>query len=328
MGFAVYHGEKGKGAGGGIGAHIDRTKGMEHTYKHADPKKLLLNANLISKNPFSGMKLTDAINEKIKDGYKGKRAPRKDAVKYISHVLTGSHRDMKRIFKSQEEKKAWLQKNYNFICNEFGINNVIRFTLHLDEKTPHIHAVTVPLTEDGRLSAKEVFGNKQTLTARQDRYAEAMNEFGLERGLRHTGIKHENAKDYYARINQAQNNVDIEIIEPSKGLLGNYKESSVIDMQNALKSSNMALSDLAAKYKREQIKSKSKELSEVRAKEELQKKKTEVLNLLKKEQELHQQVRAVIMDPEQTAILRNKFIKENQIKQQNKNLNRNKGFSR
>lgn len=45
------------------------------------------------------MKLPDAINERIKEGYKGKKALRKDAVKFIPMVMTGSHEEMKAIFK-------------------------------------------------------------------------------------------------------------------------------------------------------------------------------------------------------------------------------------
>jgi len=60
--------------------------------------------------------------------------------------------------------------------------------------------VTVPITEDGRLSAKSVLGDRKEMSARQDRYAEKMAEFGLKRGLKRTGIKHEDAKEYYARI--------------------------------------------------------------------------------------------------------------------------------
>ena len=184
------------------------------------------------------------------------------------------------------------------------------------------------MTEDGRLSAKEIYGNKAALTARQDRYAEQMKEFGLERGLKRTGIKHENAKDYYSRIKQAQNNVDMDVQEPSKNMLGVYKENSVQEMQNALKSANLALSDLKAKYERERIKSRSKELSEVRASGNLQKKEKEVIQLQKKQQELLKNARAIIMDPEQTKMLRNKFIQENRTKEQEKTKNRGRGFSR
>ena len=60
--------------------------------------------------------------------------------------------------------------------------NIVRFTVHRDEKTMHIHAVTVPITQDGRLSAKEIMGNRKEMQNRQDRYADHMKNFGLERG--------------------------------------------------------------------------------------------------------------------------------------------------
>ena len=41
--FAVYHTSKGKGSGGGLGNHIDRVKGKEHTYQNANPKLRDLN---------------------------------------------------------------------------------------------------------------------------------------------------------------------------------------------------------------------------------------------------------------------------------------------
>ena len=34
----------------------------------------------------------------------------------------------------------------------------------MDEKTPHLHLVFVPLTEDNRLCAKEIIGNRANLT--------------------------------------------------------------------------------------------------------------------------------------------------------------------
>ena len=41
-----------------------------------------------------------------------------------------------------------------------GEENITRFAVHLDEKTPHIHCVFVPITEDGRLSAGDWVGNR------------------------------------------------------------------------------------------------------------------------------------------------------------------------
>ena len=45
MGFAIFHPGKGSGAGGGIGSHIDRAEGQEHTYPHADAARRALNIN-------------------------------------------------------------------------------------------------------------------------------------------------------------------------------------------------------------------------------------------------------------------------------------------
>ena len=44
----------------------------------------------------------------------------------------------------------------------------------------HIHAVTVPLTSDGRLSAKEVLGGRKEMSERQDRYAAQMKSLDLK----------------------------------------------------------------------------------------------------------------------------------------------------
>lgn len=326
MGYAVYHGSKGKGSGGGVGHHIDRTEGMEHTYQHADPKRIHMNLNLIPKNEYSNMPLPKAIKHRIQEGYKGKRKVRNDSVKYLSHVLTGSHEDMKKIFSDQDKKKAWLQKNYDFVVKEYGKKNILRFTLHLDEKTPHIHAITVPLTEDGRLSAKEVYGNKGVLISRQDRYAEEMQEFGLERGLKSTGIKNDKASDYYARISEAQRNVDSIIPEPSKNILGSYKESSIVEMQEALRSAHLALADLKSKYEREQIKAYSKSKAEERAIVSVKQKNKEIAEY----QKLQEKAMDIIRDPEESKRVREKILL-NDRKQEQKYKNaqkRSRGQSR
>ena len=55
---------------------------------------------------------------------------------------------------------------------------------YMDEKTPHMHLCFVPLTEDGRLSAKDIMGNKKKLTWWQDEFWKHMvKKFpDLERG--------------------------------------------------------------------------------------------------------------------------------------------------
>lgn len=248
--YAVYHSQKGKGAAGGLGNHIDRVKGMEHTYPLADPNRKKLNISVPTK--YSKLSLSQAIDERIKVGYKSNRKIRKDSVKFIAHILSGSHNRMKEIFKSDELKLKWITKNAEFLKAEFGSDNIVRFEIHLDEKTPHIHAITIPFTEDGRLSAKEVMGNRQAMVSRQNRYADMMQEFGLERGKKNTKIKHEDVSDYYKRIEQgkeiAKNKAKIFDSKEFKDL-NIYKQANTL--KNALNSLILAKTDqnLSVQYK-------------------------------------------------------------------------------
>jgi len=229
MGYAVFHPSKGKGNGNKLGAHIDRDDSQSQTFRSADPERRHLNRNVKLPNGYSGMKLEDAINARISEGYRGKRSVRKDAVKFISMVMTGSHREMKEIFSDGKKSRQWLTANLDFACREFGRDNIVRATLHLDEKTPHLHIVAVPLTKDGRLSAKEIFGDVRKLSERQDRYADAMRPFGLERGIKGAKSVHTSEGWYIARQKEA----DKAISSPLEQLsflerLNPYKKTKVL----------------------------------------------------------------------------------------------------
>ena len=246
MSYAVYHAEKGAVSSGGIGKHIDREVGAEHTYQHADKERTHLNENILV-NEHCSKKLHLAISDRIAQGYSAKnkagelKAIRKDAVKYTTHILTGSHEQMKKIENDPQTRKAWINANLEFIKKEYGEKNIVRFSVHRDEKTMHIHAITVPLTSDGRLSAKEVLGGRKEMSERQDRYAAQMKTFGLERGIKATGVKHENAREYYGRIEQAKNSIDKNDFKVQKNILGVYKSESIEKLQNTLKSQKTAL---------------------------------------------------------------------------------------
>lgn len=60
---------------------------------------------------------------------------------------------------------------------------IISAVVHLDETTPHLHICSVPITPDGRLSAKELVGNRSNMTRLQTRFAiEVGRMYGLQRG--------------------------------------------------------------------------------------------------------------------------------------------------
>lgn len=88
----------------------------------------------------------------------------------------------------QDKLDDWKKKTVEWVKKEFG-GNVVNLVLHLDEKTPHAHLLAVPLTKEGKLSAKDFF-NPETAKRWQDDYAKAT---GLKRGIA-SDRKHEDLK--------------------------------------------------------------------------------------------------------------------------------------
>lgn len=110
---------------------------------------------------------------------------RKDAVVAVEVLLTASPEffdgldtDRRRLANHPEFKK-WVVATEKWAKAEFG-KNLVDFVLHMDESTPHIHLLAVPLVQ-GRLCGKE-FTSREQMQSRQTSYAKAMAGFGLQRG--------------------------------------------------------------------------------------------------------------------------------------------------
>jgi len=191
--FTVCHMNKAKaGTSGGLTSHIDRTNNQEQGNVYDEKKSL--NFELVEKKG----SIDDMIKSRIAEGYKGKKAIRKDAVTSQRYILSGSHEQMIRIAENPRNIKKWADDNYNFFAKKYGKENIIRATVHLDEKTPHMHLITVPLTPDGRLSAKEFTGSAKKLKELQSDYAEVIGKpWGLTRGLENSPRKHIETKAFY-----------------------------------------------------------------------------------------------------------------------------------
>lgn len=116
--------------------------------------------------------LQTRINNRIKEGYTGKTAIRKDAVTHLNVVMSGSHEDMIRITNDKKMVEC-ANDNFKFAYDRFGKENIVEFAIHVDERTPHIHCIVVPLNSEGRLSAKEVMGNRTKMTELQEKYGRA-----------------------------------------------------------------------------------------------------------------------------------------------------------
>jgi hypothetical protein len=129
----------------------------------------------------------------------GVKRIRHDSVRGMEVILTGSPEGFIRGQDGRAvdySKSKWAQDNLNFLKEQFGAKNVVSFTLHQDEKTPHIHAVLAPITDKNTLSADQLF-NPKSLRQLQTDYAQVMAPHGLERGIEHSQAKHDPIQRLY-----------------------------------------------------------------------------------------------------------------------------------
>jgi len=158
---------------------------------------------------------------------------RHDSVRGMEVLLTASPEAFKRQADGTPNDwhgSKWAEANIAFLKAQFGEKNVVSCTLHQDELTPHFHAVVVPLTADGRLSAKDVF-NPKTLRALQTDYAEAMKPFGMERGIEHSRAKHEVMRHVYGAQERSRGEL-AELTKPEPATRLSIEGPSGLDLVN------------------------------------------------------------------------------------------------
>lgn len=95
---------------------------------------------------------------------------RKDSVVMQDCLVTAS-RDWLHA-KSEEEQFDYFRYAYAFFEQHFRKENIISAVVHLDEATPHMHLCFVPITEDNRLSSKQIIGGPKGLVEWQDKFYE------------------------------------------------------------------------------------------------------------------------------------------------------------
>lgn len=123
--------------------------------------------------------------------------------------------------KTNEENDKFFRDCLKFHDSHFG--HIISAVVHYDETTPHLHIISVPLTQDGRLSARDVIGNKAKMSKTQDAFFEQVGKsYGLERGIHMDGQEkrqHISAQEHELReIKQAiaKGKEELEAIEHSE----------------------------------------------------------------------------------------------------------------
>ena len=112
-----------------------------------------------------------------------KRKPRIDAVG-LEDIVVGASADFM-LQLGAEKREQYFTDALHFFQNRYGKENVMYCQCHMDESNPHIHIGVVPVTSDGRLSARDVF-NPTTLEKLQtDFHCAVAQHYGLERGEHH-----------------------------------------------------------------------------------------------------------------------------------------------
>jgi len=242
MGFAVLHIQKPKGNDAGTTAHIERTISPAN----ADPKRTHLNKELID-FPDGVETRTQAIQHRIETaGIKRKISH--NQVRALQIMLSGTPEDMQRI-QNVGKLDEWCRDNIKWLQDMFGKDNVVSAVLHMDEKTPHIHATVVPIVsgerrkerekkkqgtnpEPGkptpkkyrkkpadavRLCADDVM-TRENLKYFQDSYAEAMQKYGLQRGIKGSDARHISTPQFYRDLYVKNEDLkeDIEILQEQK----------------------------------------------------------------------------------------------------------------
>ena len=124
--------------------------------------------------------------------------------------------------KSKEDINKWANKCMEFVYEDLGYTKeqVLHAIVHMDEKTPHIHCVVIPLvkkidkrtnTERYTISKKQYIRDKNHLSELQDKYCDRLNKagFDLERGIKNSDTEHIAIKEFKKVTRSLDNQLEV-----------------------------------------------------------------------------------------------------------------------
>ena len=212
MSYAVLHIMKASGSCNAIARHIERTTQPDN----AHPELRHLNRDDFIKYPDGVDGLDEAIQHRLDNAGLTRKIGKNQVLSL--HVLMTSDGDALRRLADEGRLDEWAQASVGWAKQTFGEDNVVAAHLHMDEQTPHLHVTVVPIVtaerkkkaseakakkryrtkpkEGPRLSANDIM-TRENLISFQDTYAEAMERFGLERGIRGSEARHVDQHEYY-----------------------------------------------------------------------------------------------------------------------------------
>ena len=185
MSFAVVRMQKMKSHDlKGIQFHNQRERESK-TNPDIDKTRSHENYDLVNDEPID---YNERVKEIIESQKVGTRKTRKDAVLVNELLVTSDRYFFERL--DPDEQKRFFEESYKLFADRYGKQNIAYATVHMDEKTPHMHLGVVPM-RDGKLQGKNVF-NRQELLWLQDKFPEHMQKLGfdLQRGEKGSDREH------------------------------------------------------------------------------------------------------------------------------------------
>lgn len=226
--YAVFNMRKPKGGINSLGLHIER----RHHPDNARAELSHLNRYDIVKLPPGCKTIAEAVEYRIAHAGLARKVG-KNQVRCLTAVMSSDHDKMEELIK-EGKFEGWLNDSVRWAQDKFGRENVVGAVLHMDETTPHLHIVIVPIVTTereraareakvkkryrtkpkgtARLCANEI-ATPENLTLCQDEYAQAVKKYGLERGERGSLARHVDQQEYYRNLQRNKKELESEVAE-------------------------------------------------------------------------------------------------------------------
>ncbi|MEV2123051.1 MobV family relaxase [Pseudomonas aeruginosa] len=152
---------------------------------------------------------------------------RKDAVLCIEYLITASPEAFNRHGGHLDDLgSGYFADALEWLRVRHGKENVISAAVHLDETTPHLVVYVVPLTQDGRLSARDFLGGPKVMRALQDSfYAACGQPHNLLRGIQGAKAHHTDIKHFYAALGGPSPDETLSVLDYAAKALGYETEA-------------------------------------------------------------------------------------------------------
>jgi len=245
--YAIMRFAKQKGGFGALEAHHERTKAKYVSNPDIKIERSRYNFHIVKPEKSYRQESDSRIAEA---GCK----TRKDSVRFVDTLITASPEFFKG--KKREGISAYFGTAVEFLSKKIGKDNIITAVVHLDEKTPHMHLCFTPITDDGRLSAKDIIGNRTQLTKWQDEFFNHMVRKypDLERGksASRTGRRHIPTRLFKQAVSLSKQATHITaILDGIKPLNAGKKRDEILALLNKFFPKMEAFETQLKKYGRE-----------------------------------------------------------------------------